>query len=130
MGVIEEINGKLDRIIAFLQSQAATAPAAATPAPAPAPVAADPFGGLGGAPAPAPAAAAPVTVTAEMLMALIQPHVSNDATKAKLGEAMRAAGVDNLNNAKPEQYGDLYARFQQVINAASAAPAATAASII
>lgn len=132
MGILEEINEKLDRIMAHL-AQAASAPAvttaattaAAAPAAAPA---ADPFGGLGAA----PAATTPPNITADMITALIQPHLDNAAVKAALGEAMRQHGIDALPNTPPEKYAALYASFQSVIashaGGGTAAPTAAAAN--
>jgi hypothetical protein len=54
-------------------------------------------------------------VTAESITSLIQPHISNQAIKDALGNAMRAMGINALPETQPHQYGELYARFQQVI---------------
>lgn len=124
VGILEEINAKLDRILAMGavgSGNPAAANTAAAPTPAPA---ADPF--AASTPTPAPT---PTHVTSDMIMALISPHLSNEAIKAKLGEAMRAMGIDNLNNAQEHQYGDLYARFQAVVSA-PAGGASAGASII
>lgn len=127
-GILERIEEKLDRVIAHL-AQAASAPAAANPAAtATAAPAADPFGGLGAA----PAATTPPNITADMITALIQPHLDNAAVKAALGEAMRQHGIDALPNTPPEKYAALYASFQSVIashaGGGAAAPAAAAAN--
>jgi hypothetical protein len=60
-------------------------------------------------------AAPPANVTAETITALIQPHISNQAIKDALGNAMRGMGINALPETQPHQYGELYARFQQVI---------------
>jgi hypothetical protein len=116
-GILERIEEKLDRVIAHL---AQAAPAAQV-APA-----ADPFGGIGAA----PAATTPPNITADMITALIQPHLDNAAVKAALGEAMRQHGIDALPNTPPEKYAALYASFQSVIasHAGGGAPAAAAAN--
>ena len=128
-GILERIEAKLDAIIANQASAGPGNPAAANPAAAPAAApAADPFGGLG-----TPAPATPANITAEMITALIQPHLDNADIKAALGAAMKAQGIDVLPNTPPEKYAALYAAFQQVIashagagaNAAGAAAANT-----
>jgi hypothetical protein len=123
VGILEEINAKLDRILAMGAVGSGNPAAANTAAPTPAP-AADPFAAATPTPAPAP-----THVTSDMIMALISPHLSNDAIKAKLGEAMRAMGIENLNNAQEHQYGDLYARFQAVVSAPATATGAGASII-
>lgn len=113
-GIIEEINSKLDRIIAFL-SQQQTAPAqqpqqatnmglngsgAGTPH-------VDPFG--------VPSQQQQVQVTDDMIMQLIQPHLANEAVKAQLTAQLQAMGIPNLPAAQPGQYADIYARFKAVL---------------
>jgi hypothetical protein len=74
--------------------------------------------------------------TADMLTTLITPHIGDPNIKAALQQQMAAMGINALPETQPHQYGELYARFQQVIQqftAAAAAqqqPAATPASII
>jgi hypothetical protein len=71
-----------------------------------------------------------------MLTTLITPHIGDPNIKAALQQQMAAMGINALPETQPHQYGELYARFQQVIQqfaAAAAAqqqPAATPASII
>lgn len=100
-GAIENLTAAINTLIGVLQSNpgavAATpaVAAAATPAAAPTPT--------------------PANVTADQLLELIQPHVSNEAIKAALGVAMRANGVNALPEAQPAQIPVLYAAFQQVL---------------
>lgn len=124
-GILESMKAQLDANtaeIATLKSMIANigtgtvAQTAAAAAAAPA----DPFAALSGGTT-AAAAAAPTHVTPEMIMELIQPHLANEAVKAKLGEAMRSMGIDNLNNVQAHQYGDLYVKFQAVVSGAGAA---------
>lgn len=120
-GILESMKAQLDANtaeIATLKSMIAnigTGTVAQTAAAAPA----DPFAALSGGTT--AAAAAPAHVTPEMIMELIQPHLANEAVKAKLGEAMRSMGIDNLNNVQAHQYGDLYVKFQAVVSGAGAA---------
>lgn len=85
-------------------------------------------------PALAAAASPPDTnMTAQAIGDLIQPHISNEAVKAALGDAMRGMGIMALPEAQPHQYNALYAAFQGVlsrfgIGAPAGAPAS--ASII
>lgn len=120
MGILEDINEKLDRLLAAQASPPATVVAAAPPA------AVDPLG-LGAA---APAAPVTVTVTADMITELIQPHLDNEAVKTALGAAMRAQGIDALPNTPPEKYASLYAAFQAIIASGGAAAAAAAGNSI
>lgn len=130
-GTIEQLHAKVDAILAILQAPAAGAAPVAPQALAPAPVA--PL-----APALVPVApvapAAPTAypaVSAEQITALITPHVADPNLKAALQQQMAAMGIGALPDAQPHQYGELYARFQQVITqftaAAAAAPVAAAA---
>lgn len=64
---------------------------------------------------PAPVAAPPANLTADQITALIQPHIANEQIKAELGTAMRAMGINALPETQPHQYGELYQRFQAVI---------------
>lgn len=81
-----------------------------------APTAIDPFAPV----------AAPANITAEQITQLITPHLDKDAVKTALGAEMRAMGIDALPNTQPDQYAELYERFQRVIAANSATAAAPA----
>lgn len=132
-GLLETMAADIAAIKAhLLGGAAASVGLSAGLAPAPAPLAPAPL-----APAPLAAPAAPVTayptVTAEQITALITPHVGDPNLKASLQQQMAAMGIAALPDAQPHQYGELYARFQQVIAqfaAVAAAPAAAPASII
>lgn len=65
----------------------------------------------------APPAPAPAGVDADALLALIQPHIANDAIKAALGVAMRSLGINALPETQPHQYAPLYQSFQAVLAA-------------
>ena len=72
-------------------------------------------------------------MTPDQLLALIQPHVANEAIKAALGAAMRANGVAALPEATPAQVPVLYAAFQNVLaqhGIGGAAAATSSPSII
>ena len=88
----------------------------------PAATAADPLALGGGTPAMSAAATA---ATAESIMALIQPHLGDEAFKLQLGAAMRQLGVNALPEAQPHQFPALYAAFERAIAAKPAAAAAT-----
>lgn len=81
------------------------------------------------APAAAPAlSAAAQAATSETLLALIQPHLGNQAMKDAFGVAMRGMGIPNLPEVQPHQIPALYDAFEKVI--ASAPAAAAPVSII
>jgi hypothetical protein len=128
-GILERIEAKLDQLLGAgaqanmqqgvgqpLQAQ----PLQAQPATLGFGVAAQQGAGapLGGGVAAYPPA------TAEMITALITPHVQNPAIHAALKEQMAAMGIASLPDAQPGQYPELHARFQSVINQAQAAAAA------
>lgn len=83
-----------------------------------------------------PGTTAPQNVTADMITALIQPHLGSDVLKKALGDTMRAMGINALPEIQPHQYGEVYQRFQGVIQQFQANPnpaptqAAAPASII
>lgn len=85
------------------------------------------------APVANPAAAAPAlsaaaqAATSETLLALIQPHLGNQAMKDAFGVAMRGMGIPNLPEVQPHQIPALYDAFEKVI---ASAPAAAPVSII
>lgn len=86
------------------------------------------FGGLGAA-----LGQVAQTVTAEMIQTLITPMVQNDTVKQALTQEMQAMGIQNLPDAKPEQYAELYNRFKNVeqrFSGAGQAQAATTPGII
>lgn len=66
-------------------------------------------------PAPVQPSLGATGVTSEQLMALIQPHIANEAIKAALGTAMRNLGVNTLPEAQPHHFGPLFQAFQAVI---------------
>ena len=80
----------------------------------------------------APAAAAPAlsaaaqAATSETLLALIQPHLGNQAMKDAFGVAMRGMGIPNLPEVQPHQIPALYDAFEKVIASAPAAAAPVA----
>lgn len=74
-----------------------------------------------------PLAGVPATVDGDMIMALIQPHLGDDAFKAQLGVAMRGLGIENLNETPADKFRPLYAAFAKLI---ASKPPAQAASII
>jgi hypothetical protein len=128
-GILERIEAKLDQLLGA-GAQANMQQGVGQPLQAQQPQAGLGLGALGGA-------AAPVgypPATAEMITALITPHVQNPAIHAALKEQMGQMGIASLPDAQPGQYAELHARFQSVINqaqaAAAAQPAATPASII
>ena len=106
MGILENIDAKLDKIIALLSAGTHTNGAAP-----------DPFAGFGGA-APAQQAQQQVQATDAMIMELIQPHLANATLKAALQAELAAMGINGLPNAQPAQYNEIYQRFQRVIGAA------------
>lgn len=73
--------------------------------------------------APALSAAAQAA-TSETLLALIQPHLGNQAMKDAFGVAMRGMGIPNLPEVQPHQIPALYDAFEKVIASAPAAAAA------
>lgn len=126
-GVLETMRAELTAAtaaIAALQQQFATLASGGGGVSAATPAAADPFAGFGAAAAPPP----PANIGEAELTALIQPHIDNPAMKAALGAAMREAGIASLQEIQPAQYAGLYAKFQQVIAAGGAAPAAATPS--
>jgi len=78
----------------------------------------------------APATPPPANVTADSLVALITPHIGNEAIKAELGTAMRSIGVNSLPEAQPHQFPTLYQLFQGVIARFAGATPPQSTSII
>lgn len=75
---------------------------------------------------PAVAAAAGTKITSDDLLAIVQPLVQAEDTKAKVKAVLEQHGLNRLGEATEAQYPTLYAAFQTI---AGAAPApATAAS--
>ena len=77
--------------------------------------------------------AAAQAATGESLLALIQPHIGNEAIKGALGVAMRNLGIQGLPEAQPHQYSALYSAFEGVLaqyGVGGPAPAAAVTSII
>ena len=123
------LSAMMPQIVQAVQTalSAQGAPPAQTIGAVPAP---DAFGGLGVA----TAAPAQPAVTAEQLQALIMPLVANETIKAALTAEMNAMGIQNLGDARLDQYGELYGRFQRVAaqytQPASGQPAAQVGGII
>jgi hypothetical protein len=126
-GTIEQLHAKVDAILAILQAGAAAPQGLAQPQVQPQALAqpqmlaqplAQPQAVLGVAGQPAQQFAA---VSAEQITALITPHVGDPNLKAALQQQMAAMGIGALPDAQPHQYGELYARFQQVISQFQAA---------
>jgi hypothetical protein len=126
-GVFERMQADIAEIRVALQALAAgkVQPAVTAPAtmPAPAPAAPDAFGMGVAAPAPAPA----VQVTNEMITALVQPVLANEAIRGALQQELAAMGIARLPDTRPDQYAEVYNRFKAVIDRHTAtAPAAAA----
>lgn len=125
-GILERIENKLDTLAAQLAPAQQPLPPQFAPPPI---VAAQPPAvaqlGVGAGQYP--------PASAEMITALITPYVEQPHVKAAFQQQMQAMGIAALPDARPDQYGELYARFQQVVAQASAQqpqPAAMPASII
>jgi hypothetical protein len=113
-GLLEQILAELQAIRLAVSSNAGIQPNGGMPAQQPnVPVhqpvqpQVDPF-----------AAAQPVQtqqVTDAMVMALIEPHLANAAVKTALQGVLQQMGIPRLPDARPDQLGDLYNRFQAVI---------------
>jgi hypothetical protein len=112
MGVLENLDAKLDQIIALLSAGTHVNGAGVQP---------DPFAMPGTAATPP----AQVQATDAMIMELIQPHLANATLKAALQGELAAMGINGLPNAQPGQYNEIYARFQKVIGAAGAGASTT-----
>lgn len=82
---------------------------------------ADPFGGLGGT----TAVVAPVEVTPAMLQAVVEPLIANETAKGELVAHLQAMGIEGLPQARPDQYPELYRRFNEVKAKYAGATAAT-----
>lgn len=125
-GVLERMQADIAEIRVALQALAAgkvqPAVTAATAAPAPAP---DAFGMGHAAAAPAPA----VTVTNEMITALVQPVLANEAIRGALQQELAAMGIARLPDTRPDQYTEVYNRFKAVIDRHTAAAPAAAAPV-
>jgi hypothetical protein len=129
-GILENILSELQAIRLAL----ATSPAASNghiPAAQPQPVqpVAQPVA------QPDPFAAAPQqpvqqAVTEADVMALINPHLANANVKAALQGVLAQLGIARLPDARPDQYAELYNRFNAVIQQASGAAAQAGVSII
>jgi hypothetical protein len=126
-GILERIEAKLDQLLAQAGTHAQPAQPAplytyAQPVHQPVQTYAQPV----------QQPAAPASITADQLTALVVPHIDNPAIKDAFSTTMKQAGVNSLAEARPDQYPDLYARFQAVISqfAAAPAPAPAAMSLI
>lgn len=120
-GVLERMQADIAEIRAAIQALAAGKPGPQTaPVHQPAPAPADAFGGM----APAAPAAPAVTVTNEMITALVQPVLANEAIRGALQQELAAMGIARLPDTRPDQYAEVYNRFKAVIDRHSAAPAA------
>lgn len=107
-------------------AQTTAAPAnmfAAQPAAQVAVAAANPFAT---AQAAQPAATA---ITAEALVALITPYVEIEAVKNVLFDQMKTMGINALGETRPDQYAELHAKFQHVINQYKEATGQTGAAV-
>lgn len=123
-GILEQISAQLTTVSQQLSQVLAAGGAAPQPQAIPQqPQAGLGLGALGGSGAAlAPAGYPPAT--AEMITALITPHVQNPAIHAALKEQMAAMGIASLPDAQPGQYPELHQRFLNVITQAQAAAAA------
>ena len=57
------------------------------------------------------------TVTNDMLVALVQPLVQDENTKAKVKEVLTKYSLNRLGEAQESQYAALYAEFQAIKDA-------------
>ena len=124
------MSGVLEAMVARIAALEAAVAAMATPAAAAA-AAADPFASLGTVSPSQPPP--PANVTGDQITALITPHIDNPAIKEALGAEMRAMGINALPETQPNQFAELYGRFQGVISRLASAVQGTAtagASII
>jgi hypothetical protein len=119
MGLLENIDAKLDQIIALLSAGTHTNGAAAA-------AAHDPFAMPGTGAAPAQTR----NYTDTEIMELIQPHLANAVLKASLQAELAAMGINGLPNAQPAQYNEIYQRFQKVIGSAGAGATAGGLSLV
>lgn len=119
-GVMEQILAELQKQTAILQGIASTgnAPQVA--------------GGIGtertvpqGATTTGGASAASATgvVTSDDLLALVQPLVQNEVTKAQVKDVLTKYGLNRLGEAKPEQYASLQAEFKAIAGGGAVAQA-------
>jgi hypothetical protein len=76
-----------------------------------------------------PAPTTPANVTEAQVMALIEPHLENAPLKAGLQAVLAAMGIARLPEARPDQYVELYTKFQSVIAQHAAAPGAVGSII-
>lgn len=120
MGILEDVNAKLDAIINFLKA-GHTAQAQQQPAPLTTPTLQpvqqyqpDPFAAHP-AQQPVHQPQQQVQVTDEMIRSLIQPFLANDQIKAQLQQALAAMGIAGLSAATPEQFPAIYAAFQRTL---------------
>jgi hypothetical protein len=121
------MSGIMEAILAELQKinlQLATAPAALNGgAHTPAQPQTDAFGmPITQTPA---VAQVPANITEAMVMGLIEPHLDNAPLKAGLQQVLAAMGIARLPEARPDQYTELYTKFQQTIAQHSGGAAAT-----
>jgi hypothetical protein len=77
-----------------------------------------------------PAVVADPPATAEMITALVQPHVGDPARKAALFQQMTEMGIGALPEARPDQYAELHARFKRVVDSFTQQQPAAPSSII
>lgn len=116
-GILEQIFADL-QIVKQMLANGAAQPAAAQPSnvvPITPAVVAAPATDAFGMPVAAAPAAVPANMTEETVMALIRPHLENEAVRTALSVAMNEAGLQKLPDAQPHQYPDLYQRFTAVI---------------
>lgn len=108
-GISERIEAKLDQLLAIAAGGAALSQGQPQYIQQPQPIqqfAQQPQpGGQSGGYAPA---------TQEMIVNLVTPLVENPTIKAALQGQMQAMGINALPEARPDQYPELYFRFQQV----------------
>jgi hypothetical protein len=74
--------------------------------------------GLNGSTPPPPAQQAnPVypIVTNSDINTLITPHINNQQIKEALSAELQTMGIDRLANARPEQLGEVYVRFENLL---------------
>jgi hypothetical protein len=56
-------------------------------------------------------------VTNDMLVALVQPLVQDEGTKAKVKDVLTKYNLNRLGEAQESQYADLYREFEAIKNA-------------
>ena len=81
----------------------------------PAMPAADPLAAAGLTAQPPAQPNIPANLTDDALMSLIEPYLANATIKTGLQQALAAMGIPRLPEARPDQFAELYQRFQAVI---------------